>query len=845
MQTRPGELTTFETIPLAMRAHAQFILYRTIAHNGKLLKLPYSAHKPQDGSIDPLNPTHWTTFEHAVSVCLQYVSGGYGIGFVLTQEAGITCFDLDNREDPAAYESAVAAMSVEPHKTWCETSVSGNGRHYFYLGNTPDGTSSMNDVHPGIEIYCSKRFIALTGNLLPESLADLTDGEGIVSSIYLIREERRKERIAAAGTSPLSGVTYELGRGHMSNERALLLMSERKPLSYGHLWQAAPQGTGSERIMQVVGDLDKILADPEQVYQIIESSPLGQSRCNSLYRKFYKYWLPDARKSNDQGIWNRTQEEQAYLLERGREMALAFDAREKAEREAQYQQDIANTAAVIADIAEDDRPRFSDGVTQAVTYITEGMDRRYLAKDVLPPGPFGQLVLHVESTAFMSLRKLVLPPVLAVMSALVGRHAKLPETGSGLNVFILIGAKTGTGKSAALDAIEDTINSLYIPRDGAEPLDVPTYCRQMEGATRQGIHSYFQRQPSLCWTSHECSKILEQATRSNDQSAALDLSNVINFLYDASRRYTKYSPPASMRAKNDGDGAIMNANISLCWATTMSNLRKIMTRDMIETGLATRMLIVMHDKAGGRIREGAPPALPQGLYDLLRQIIAKDNMLRDLYAQAINPETKEANAPPASELDKLITTIKITPEARALYKTMEKRILGIVDDINNERSSYSETFRAFNRVSSTALRIAGVLAYVNHPINPTIDTETLSWAYGYALQLAGELVTAIDRGDLAAEFGDEERVFMDIVRKTLSKQPKSEPWVRSDVVRNWVKQRTPFKGRDWSRMVETTVKHLIAMGILIEEDMPRPEGARGPAARIFKCTDHPAWSEQH
>jgi len=82
----------FNNLPEDLRRLPQWLLWRSVQETPdvKPTKLPISVHTGNLASVT--NPSTWATFEAAC----QYAEHASGIGFVLTQESGLTCIDLDN-----------------------------------------------------------------------------------------------------------------------------------------------------------------------------------------------------------------------------------------------------------------------------------------------------------------------------------------------------------------------------------------------------------------------------------------------------------------------------------------------------------------------------------------------------------------------------------------------------------------------------------------------------------------------------------------------------------------------------------------------------------------------------
>ncbi len=161
---RPVKMTSShnERIPPEMLALRQWVL----ADDEKV------PHDPRTGRrASPTDPATWGT--HAQAEARRRREGGHP-GIALTEEAGITCVDLDGCRDPETGVIAPWAQAiVAALDTYTEPSVSGTGIHLYALGSLPPGRRKRGPI----EMYDSERYVIVTGRPLPgyERLAERTD----------------------------------------------------------------------------------------------------------------------------------------------------------------------------------------------------------------------------------------------------------------------------------------------------------------------------------------------------------------------------------------------------------------------------------------------------------------------------------------------------------------------------------------------------------------------------------------------------------------------------------------------------------------------------------------------
>src|SRR5687767_10479996 len=149
--------TNLQAIPYGFEQFKQFINWRIVPdiHKaGKTKKLPCDLY---GNVIDPHNPSHWLTGEHAATSM-------HGIGFVFTKNDPFWLLDLDAAWDGAKWSDWAQWCAGYFAGCASEVSHSGAGLHLFGCGSgslPPD--HGCKNTTLGIELYTSGRFVALTG----------------------------------------------------------------------------------------------------------------------------------------------------------------------------------------------------------------------------------------------------------------------------------------------------------------------------------------------------------------------------------------------------------------------------------------------------------------------------------------------------------------------------------------------------------------------------------------------------------------------------------------------------------------------------------------------------------
>ena len=182
----------YENIPDALARLPNWVCY-----NGS--KVPFQGDIMLPASIS--NAKTWCDFQTALS----HIGTWYShIGLAL--QVPIVCIDLDHCIDETGQLSPLA-MDILSHceDAYIETSMSGSGLHIFTKGKLP--ISGLN-TGEGLEIYQSRRFIVMTGNVYKDHYSDLsTIQQGFVDYVWKKATEMTK---ACSGRKTIYHARYSL-----------------------------------------------------------------------------------------------------------------------------------------------------------------------------------------------------------------------------------------------------------------------------------------------------------------------------------------------------------------------------------------------------------------------------------------------------------------------------------------------------------------------------------------------------------------------------------------------------------------------------------------------------------
>lgn len=193
----------YENIPAELKALPRWVCWKFEQRGGKVTKVPYTPTGRRAKSNDPAT---WAAFDE----CRAAHEGGCfdGIGFQL-DGSGIVGVDIDHARDAAGNWNTAAADITERLASYAEISPSGEGVHIFIKAVKP-GSKSKNAA-AGVEMYDTKRFFTVTGNLYREGLNAVQERQEALNGVYFkyleppqnVTATTGQEKHAAADFAPL------------------------------------------------------------------------------------------------------------------------------------------------------------------------------------------------------------------------------------------------------------------------------------------------------------------------------------------------------------------------------------------------------------------------------------------------------------------------------------------------------------------------------------------------------------------------------------------------------------------------------------------------------------------
>jgi len=809
---------SFLNIPAELRDLDQWVVWRSVRRGDRPTKLPFNPFNPSSVA-DTMNPGTWGDFETALRAVQR--DPNLGLGFVFTANDPFIGIDFD-AEDKVAPElrenraQLVALLMQNP--SYSEWSPSGKGHHVICKGTL---SGSAHVVRPmQIEVYASGRFFTMTGNVI-DDLTTIQDKQADLDrfvslfpksdrpayeEIELLKSEANGRRLGLTDDQVLE-IAFNLGGFHAR-------------------YHAIDLKDWSDEHRRLIGDLDKITGDPEQVQRIVANSPLvkdqpaknGETRAAKSERLFATL-LSEVRQ-----VYATT--ESSYrsnpsFIAHGRQIALAVLETNERRRQLEAQRAAEVMEALRKQEEEGGISKDSSGLLLQFSKFV-GHENLVLTR---PPGVTGEFVEANERGSYHPFTKYAIPSTLAVLSGILGRRYKVDKTG--LNLNFLLAAESGTGKTDHGKAWETFLAQANERLRASRMLPFPKRMLKGSAASVQGIGDKLQLSPSVAWFVDEAYQMVRNMTDEKSPTGT-QLRNSFNEMYDSSSFDSIFELPASRKTTEHAPKGIPNLNVSTYWTMTPEEFDNF--TGSVSNGFMSRMLVIRETATYGFRQKHPVLEIPYHLQQRLDQMLSQATLFDEAYE-----ESKDVTF-----LRSQLMAVVMDEAADVLYE----RIADLIDETKRRalRGEISKDYMMVNRIPVNAKKIAGLLAVVDSPYNPVIGVTHLKWAVGYLVQNIVQFLSDVDRGELGSGASDEVKAIIRMF-KTMIKKHKGAPGIGRKELHEYAKGRKPFKGNERgaspSLMVTATIEHMVKEEIFITMD--GPVTGPGRPATLLAPGDHPAW----
>lgn len=618
----------------------------------------------------------WGTFEQAIH------TGSKHIGFVLSPDDPYTIIDLDNKPgNPASHAELQRHYKIlEAFDSYTERSTSGTGYHIIIRGTVPTG------VHRDkVEVYSSGRYMICTGDVIRNSpiveyqaLLDLLYGEmQPPPQVELIDRE-----------SPLDDMQLLDMASNAANG------DKFNSLCKGEISDYPSQSEADFALLSIIG---YYTGDNEQVRRVFRMSALGKRDKANRDNKYLNRALEKIRGQQPAPIDFSQLQLNAQALE------------------------------PVAQVVQSSKVAYLPG---AEPKQIEGLS--------LPPGIIGELAQYFYASAIRPVPEVALAAAIALTAGVVGRSYNI--SGSGLNQYMILLAKTGSGKEGALSGIENLITAIRPQIPMADQFLGPAAF-----ASGQALVKVLNDRPCFVSVLGEFGLTLQQLSDHRANSAQLMLRKVLLDLYAKSG--WNRSLRSSVYSDTEKNTKIIQApNVTILGESTPETFFDGLDASHIAEGLIPRFSVLEYigDRPARNRNANTPPSL-----ELTQRF-------SDLIAVALTTTNNHTCCPVAIDAHGLALLDEFDTEA---------------DKIMNDSKHEAET-QLWNRAHLKALKLAALLAVGVNPHQPTVTGVTAQWAIDFTRRDVAGVSKRFMEGDVGQGDGKQHHDLKRAIELYFSAPPK-------------------------------------------------------------------------
>jgi len=384
----------------------------------------------------------------------------------------------------------------------------------------------------------------------------------------------------------------------------------------------------------------------------------------------------------------------------------------------------------------------------------------------MPPGFVGALAQFIYQQAPLPVAEVAIVGALGLMAGIAGRVWHIPD--SGLNLYVVLVARSAIGKEAMHKGIEKLLNavSLEYPEAGL-------HADFSDFASGPALLKACAQNPCFVNVAGEIGHKFVTMSENRDASMR-SLRKVLTTLYSKSGPGS-IAGGISYSAQDKNVGATQAVAFSLIGETTPGTFYDSITDEMMRDGFMSRFCVIEY-------RGDRPDRNPVPVQHPPKPLV--DHMLRIVRHAGLAAATDKFQEVAFSEPARVLLD--------GFYGECHRAIIAAGDD---------ERQRAvWNRAHLNALRVAGLLAVGDQYLDPVVTEEQAVWAITLLRHGIGAFLKRLHAGEVGeGTDGGREQKVMDLCREFLLLPTNKLPgWLKhgkamqdaSIVPRKWLQQRT-------------------------------------------------------
>lgn len=647
--------------------------------DGKRDKVPLN---PRTGiRADVTDRNTWGTFEEALQ-------SGYPLkGFVLSADDPYCIIDLDNPIDGDFPE--LSKHRVEGHEkiaqafqTYAEFSQSGQGLHIICKASVPHGVK-----RDKVEIYSQERYMICTGDAYRPF--PIVDCQALVTSLF-------EEMNAHQPKADLVQVDGLLGDEEIYNMACNAANSAKFRQLWQGEWQTGEWPSQSEADFALMSMFAFYSKDNAQCIRLFKMSGLGQ-RSKAHRAEYY---------TGRYGMLNKIRAKDAPRIDFSK-LNISTHANK--------QQPISNDTFGSAS---EERPTdHSTIATEEPSPVGagEGTANDAASSFAFPPGFIGELADYIFTSSIRPVKEIALVAAIALTAGVAGRAYNI--SGSGLNQYLILLARTGRGKEGAATGIDMMVQAVR-----SQVPSVDQFIGPGAFSSGQALVRVLDKQECFVSVLGEFGLTLQGLCDPKANNAVIMLKKVLLDVYQKSGQNKTLKPSVYSEAEKN-TRMVQAPNITILGESTPESFYDGLDATAIAQGLIPRFSIFEYD--GPR-----PPRNDNAFHPPPRELV--DSFSR-LLIVAVTSQTNRAFCP-----------VQIEPDALRLLNAFDEKATSHIN-----KGTHSMIAELWNRAHLKTLKLAALVAVGVNVSAPVVTCEFAQWA----IALTERDINRLTQHFLAGEIG--------------------------------------------------------------------------------------------
>ncbi|MFM0095732.1 DUF3987 domain-containing protein [Paraburkholderia nemoris] len=342
----------------------------------------------------------------------------------------------------------------------------------------------------------------------------------------------------------------------------------------------------------------------------------------------------------------------------------------------------------------------------------------------VPPGFLGEIAQFIYAAAPRQVPEIALAGAIGLMAGICGRAYNI--SGTGLNLYTLLLAPTGTGKESMSSGISALMKSI---RDHVPAAD--DYVGPATIASAPALVKYIGKHKSFVSILGEFGLTMQQMASPKAAPHLVGIKQILLDLFHKSGRNGELRP--SIYSDSDKTTAVVQSpSLSILAESTPETFYNALNEGLVADGMLPRFTIIEYNgsRPDGNSNRLAYP--DTGLQEKLKTLITHTLLLNN------------ANAPYDVQMD---------ADSTAIFDAFDRQCTA---DIN--RASMEATRQLWNRAHIKALRLAALVAVGCNPYEPVITRDIALWAIGIERASAHNIIARFEAGEIGEVSTEDMRI---------------------------------------------------------------------------------------